>query len=480
MRPRQKRPSNGPPAEAGAAEPAGPLGQIWTGAGCDPGALDDCVLSGEDPVLPSVFRVGTAARAVIAAQALAAAELWRERGGRRQQVSVDMRRAAIAFCSEAFTRVLGRPAAGRWSAVSGYYPTRDGRWIQLHCQYPHLRDGVLAVLGCEEDPDAVARAVSGWDGRALERACRDRALCVALLRSPREWSDHPQSRALADLPLIEIVRIGDAPPRPLPRDGERPLSGVRVLDLTKVIAGPICGRTLASHGAEVMRVGAAHLPVLEPLIIDTGLGKRSTFVDLRDQEGCRALRELAGQADIFVQGYRPGTLEGRGFGPAEMAALRPGMVYVTLSAYGHAGPWRDWRGFDSLVQTASGIAWEGMEAAGSARPRPLPCQALDHATGYLAAFGAMVALLNRARTGGSWMVRVSLAQTGRWIDRLGRVDGLSVPMPGEEDIADMLEVHSSPWGDVLHVQAPQVMPATPSNWSSGPVPPGTHPPAWAA
>ena len=257
------------------------------------------------------------------------------------------------------------------------------------------REGVLKVLDCADDPKAVQQAVAKWDGLDLERRCREELLCVALIRSPEEWAVHPQAEALSGLPVIEIFKVGEAPPMPLPSDVSRPLSGIKVLDLTKVIAGPVCGRTLASHGAQVIRVGAAHLPVLESLVIDTGLGKRSAFLDLRSDSGVNRLRELACEADVFVQGYRPGTIASRGFAPDELAKIKPGIVYVTLSAYSHKGPWRDWRGFDSLTQSASGIVYEGMIAAGTERPHPLPCQALDHGTGYLAAFGAMVALKRR-------------------------------------------------------------------------------------
>ena len=301
---------------------------------------------------------------------------------------------------------------------------------------------------------------------------------MALIRSPEEWAVHPQAKALSGLPVIEIFKVGEAPPMPLPSNVSRPLSGIKVLDLTKVIAGPVCGRTLASHGAQVIRVGAAHLHVLESLVIDTGLGKRSAFLDLRSNSGVNRLRELACEADVFVQGYRPGTIARRGFAPDELAKIKPGIVYVTLSAYSHKGPWRDWRGFDSLTQSASGIVYEGTIAAGTERPHPLPCQALDHGTGYLAAFGAMVALKRRVEEGGSWMVRVSLAQTGQWIDRLGRVDGLSVVNPEEKDIGDLLETRTSPWGDVLHVKSPEVMSETAPFWEKGPVPVGTHTASW--
>ncbi len=458
--------------------PANRLGALWLDAGGDPDALNDITLTGADPALPSIFRIGTAAAVTIGAASLAAAEFWRSRSGVRQSVTLDMRDAAIAFRSESYTRILGRKPGEFWEPASGYFRTSDDRWVQLHCQFPHLRDGVLEVLGCGNDRSEVAAAVAHWDGLALEQRCREERLCVALVRTPEEWLAHPQARALASLPLLEIIRIDNAPAEPLPTRPDRPLSGVKVLELTKVIAGPVCGRTLASHGAEVIRVGAGHLPALEPLVIDTGLGKRSAFVDLRDTTQCDTLRHMARGADVFVQGYRPGTIAGRGFGLDDLAALRPGIVYVTLSAYGHAGPWQDWRGFDSLTQSASGIVHEGMTAFGAYGPHPLPCQALDHGTGYLAAFGAMIALKRRVEEGGSWLVRVSLAQTGRWIQGLGRVDGIHAIMPAEADIGDLLEIHDSPWGEVRHVRCPARMSATTPYWESGPVPLGTHAAAW--
>ena len=454
------------------------LNEMWQMTGCDATALDNINLSGEDPVLSSIFRLGTAASATIGAASLAAAEIWRLRTGDRQEVSLNCRDAAIAFCSEHYTRIVGRPRTKFWSPISGYYQTNDDRWIQLHCQFPHHRAGVIKVLNCAEDPKAVQQAVAKWNGLDLERRCREELLCVALVRSPDEWAVHPQAEALSELPIIEIFKIGESPPMPLPSDVSRPLSGIKVLDLTKVIAGPVCGRTLASHGAQVIRIGASHLPLLESLVIDTGLGKRSAFLDLRSDLGAKRLRELASEADVFVQGYRPGTLSRRGFAPEELAKMKPGIVYVTLSAYSHRGPWADWRGFDSLTQSASGIVYEGMMAAGTERPHPLPCQALDHGTGYLAAFGAMVALKRRVEEGGSWMVRVSLAQTGQWINKLGRVDGLSVVNPEEKDIADLLEIHASPWGDISHVKSPEVMSETAPFWETGPVPVGTHKASW--
>jgi len=302
-----------------------------------------------------------------------------------------------------------------------------------------------------------------------------------MMRPFAEWDAHPQGRAVAASPLFTIERIGEAPPTPLPRSGERPLSGLRVLDLTRVIAGPVCGRTLAAHGADVLRVTAAHLPAIETLDIDTGRGKLSTQIDLRAAPGAEALRRLAAQADVFVQGYRPGALAGRGFGPAELAALRPGIVCVSLSAYGHVGPWSGRRGFDSLVQTACGFNVAEAEAAGIDGPKPLPAQALDHASGYLMAFAAMAALLRRAEEGGSWLVRASLAQTAHWLRGLGRVEnGLACADPAFEDVRDLLETTESGYGRLTAVRHAARLSETPARWERPAPLPGVHPPAWPA
>jgi len=298
-----------------------------------------------------------------------------------------------------------------------------------------------------------------------------------MVRTRDEWRAHAQAQAVAGLPLLEIVRLGDAPPEP-PGAGPRPLSGVRALDLTRVIAGPVCGRTLAEHGADVLAITAAHLPSMDAHVMDNGRGKLSAHLDLRREDDLGRLRTLIGDADVFVQSYRPGALAARGLAPEEVARLRPGIVYVTLSAYGHAGPWRGRRGFDSLVQCASGIAHEGGVAAGVDGPRHLPAQALDHATGYLAAFGAMVALSRRAQEGGSWLVRVSLAQTARWLDGLGRADGQVVPDPTVEDVRDLLEERDTAFGRLSWVAPATRLSETPGRWERPPVPLGTHAPAW--
>ncbi|KVA25929.1 CoA transferase [Burkholderia ubonensis] len=456
------------------------LTHLWQLAHGEPGALARVAIDGQDPALPSVFHVGTLAAASIAAAGLAAAECHRLRTGVAQRVDVSVRDALVAFRSERYLRVDDGPPPELRHPVTGFYETRDARWIQLHANFPHHLRGILGVLGCGERRAEVAAAIRTRDGTTLDAALADAGLCAALIRTPDEWAAHEQARALAALPLFEIERIGDAPVQALGGgDASRPLAGVRVLDLTRIIAGPVAGRTLASHGAQVLLVNGPHLPNIAPLVIDNGRGKRSAWLDLRDAAGVDALQRLVRQADVFVDAYRPGALASRGFSPDALAALRPGIVCVSISAYGHAGPWSRRRGFDSLVQSASGIAWRERQAAHADAPRHLPCQALDHATGYLAAFGAMIALARRAREGGSWQVRLSLAQTGRWLQSFGLVpDGAHASEITPDDARDRLDRIASPFGVVDAVRPAERLSATPPFFALPPVPLGADEARW--
>ena len=465
-----------------ASSPHQHLAALWAEASLPADALDQLQLTGADPVLPSSFAVGTAAQVSIAAAALAAATVWRQRGGRPQTVAVDMRHAAVEFLSEHYARIEsdapGDPPADIWDRIAGTYPCGDGRWVRLHTNFPHHRDGILCILGCDYDRAAVAAALRSWTGFALEDAAAANGLCATAMRSFAEWDAHPHAQALLTQPLVRISRIADAEPESLP-PATRPLSGVRVLDLTRVIAGPVCGRTLAAHGATVLNVASPNLPNLPRLVLDTGRGKLSAHLDLRQQADHDRLRDLLRQTDIFVQGYRPGGLQSLGFGPVEAAGLRPGLIYVSLSAYGDAGPWAERRGFDSLTQTATGLNHAEAEAAGQTAPRPLPCQALDHASGYLLAFGALAALRRRMQQGGSWHVQVSLARTGRWLCALGRVPGgLATAPPPPQEIAGLMQVIPTAWGRLHAVRHAAELSATPAHWDLPAAPLGTHPAAW--
>jgi crotonobetainyl-CoA:carnitine CoA-transferase CaiB-like acyl-CoA transferase len=453
------------------------LAGLWRGAGHDDAALNDAHFSGSEPVLPSSFAVGTAAQATIGATALAAAELWRLRGGRRQSVAVAMRHAAVEFRSERYLRVEGKRPDEYHDDIAGLYRCGDGRFARLHTNLPHHRSGLLKLLGVSHDKEAVQRALDGMTAEALEAAAAEAGLVVTACRSFAEWDRHPQGQALAKLPLFTIEKIGEAPARKF-AVAERPLSGVKVLDLTRIIAGPVCGRTLAAHGADVLLVTAKHLASMLPLVIDTGRGKLSTSIDLREPGGRATLAALLPDADVFVQGYRPGAIAAHGFSPQDIARLRPGIVCASLCAYGHEGPWANRRGFDSLVQTASGFNVAEAEAFGSPKPKELPAQMLDHATGYLLAFAVMTALKRQAEEGGSWLVRLSLAQTGHWLRQLGRVDGVNCPNPNIDDVRDCLEETPSGFGRLTTVRHAAVMSETPPHWARPSVPLGTYPSAW--
>ena len=274
------------------------LERLWGLAGCDPAALERVTLTGADPILPTDFEIGTAASVVIAAGALAAGEIWRLRTGRGQSVAVDLRAAVAAFRSERYLRAESRPDLHLRDPIFGFYQAGDGRWIQIHSNLPHHHEGALRVLGCEDTREAVAAAVAKWTAGDLENAFAAAGLPTGMVRSRAEWHAHPQGRAVAALPLLEIVKIGQTPPQPAGA-GPRALSGIRVLDLTRVIAGPVCGRTLAGYGADVLNVSSAHLPNLLGLVIDTGLGKLSASLDLRQADDAERLRTLVSDCDVF-------------------------------------------------------------------------------------------------------------------------------------------------------------------------------------
>lgn len=457
--------------------PVDVLQALWSAAALPVGALDFARLTGADPVYPSSFAVGAAAQSTIAAAALAACELGHQRGAARQQVTVDMLHAAVE--TTGWFSLDGR-VPDLWDAFSGLYRCADGQ-VRIHANFAHHREGALRLLGL--NPATAQRsdaedALRDWQALDFEAAAADRQLVVTALRRFDQWDATPQGRAIAAQPLFTIDRIGDADPIVLPplRDDQRPLTGIRVLDLTRILAGPVGGKALAAHGADVLLVNSPKLPNIEA-IADTSRGKLSTHVDLRSDAGSAALRRLVADAHVFVQGYRPGGLSALGFGPEALAQQRPGIVCVSLTAYGTQGPWAGRRGFDSLVQNAMGFNHAEGEAAGDAcGPRPLPMQILDEATGYLMAFGAAAALWRQQREGGSWHVQVSLAQTGQWLRGLGRVvDGF---VPARPAVEPWVEASDSGFGRLMAVRHSARLTRTPAAWPRPSMPPGSDAPAW--
>lgn len=440
---------------------------------------------GADPVLPTPFRIGLAGSATLAATGVAAAQLWEMRTGRQQSIAVDLRQATASLRSGHYMQLGDGDVSHERNTIMGVYPTKDDRWSYLHCNFPNHRAAAMSVLGVPEDRAEVARAVKRWNALDLEEAIIAAKGAGGMVRSKAEWAQHPQAAAIAALPLMEIVRIGDSKPEDLPK-GNRPLAGIRVLDLTRVLAGPTCARTLAEHGADVMKITAAHLPNLGYQELDTGHGKLSAQLDLREPANVEKLRGLVREADVFSQGYRPGTLGNRGLSPQELAEIRPGLVYVSLCAFSHMGPWASRRGFDTVVQTVSGITTRQAEVVpGKNRgPQFYPVSAIDYCTGYLMAFGTMVALARRAQEGGSWLVRISLAQVGKFIVDLGEVSEDAARDAPVEFSPDELErwsmVTETPAGKLRHLKPVLQMSETKPHWARPTVPLGYHQPVWPA
>ncbi len=462
-------------ADAGGARET--LGNLWALAGLPGSVVERLALTGEGPLLPTSFHVGVAAQSTIGAAALAASFVSSTRGGPASAVHLDMHDAERE-CTGYFELNGAVPSA--WAPLSGLYPCRDG-FVRIHANFDHHRDGALALLGLggdasRYDKDDVVRALGDWNAEDFETAAAERGLVVSAARSFDEWDAGPHARAAATLPLFSIERIGDAPPMDLPAgEAGAPLDGIRVLDLTRILAGPTCGRVLAAYGADVLLINGPHLPNIDA-IADTSRGKRSAQLDLREAAERAQLESLARGAHVFVEGYRSGGIAELGFSPQALATMRPGIVTLSLSAYGPIGPWSARRGFDSLVQTATGFNHAEGRAAGKDRPRALPVQMLDYGAGFLMAFGAQAALVRQQHEGGSWHVRVSLLQVANWLRSLGRVDD---NFSGERpELKTRCENYPSNFGELRAVpHAARIEDLVPSNGSSWR--PGTHDPVWA-
>jgi crotonobetainyl-CoA:carnitine CoA-transferase CaiB-like acyl-CoA transferase len=462
------------------------LGELMNLAGRQPPDFVDFVEG--FPALATRFRAEEAAAAALAASGVLAADLWRQHSGRPQRVTVVVREAAAALTSFLLNRfgdAARTPGLGREgrTPADGFFPTRDGRFIYLHPSFPESGRRLHALMGSPADREAAARAALTWTAPDLEAAIAEGGLCGAMVRTPEEWDESDQGRILRTRAPVEVTRLGDSPREPLAADAEAPLSGIRTLDLTRVLAGPTCARTLAQYGSEVLYVASPTLPTVEAFVADTNHGKRSAWLDLKSRGGRGTLERLVEGADVFSQGYRAGAMERLGFGPARLAALRPGIVCVEINAYGHEGPWRDRPGWEQLAQTVTGMAHvHGLTVPDAAPgPRLQPGAVNDYTTGFLAALGAMIALQRRALHGGSYLVRVSLAQTAMWVRGLGLAepDRLLTVKPLTPEEIDAWRIDSATgYGPMRHLRPPVTLSATPTRWAQPVVKLGTHPPAW--
>jgi crotonobetainyl-CoA:carnitine CoA-transferase CaiB-like acyl-CoA transferase len=437
-------------------------------------------ISPEAPAVASPFAADEAAAAALAAGAVQAAAIWKARTGQDQSISISTREAAaslISFLLMRFDDPVRAPIREPiTTAAQTFYRCGDGRWVFLHQSFDNGA-GVISALGCEDTREAVTRAVAGWKAQDLEDAFAKAGVCGAMVRTPEDWDACEQGRRLAATPLVEVTRIGDGPPVPFADAPDAPLSGVRVLDLTRVLAGPACARTLAAYGAEVLHITGPTLPFVPPFVADTGHGKRSAHLDLKTGAGRETLTGLLADADVFSQGYRSGAMDRLGLSAAALAAARPGLIHVSINCYGHDGDWATRPGWEQLAQTVSGMAHV---QGGDGEPTLLSAALNDYCTGYLAAVGAMVALRRRAVEGGSWAVRVSLTRTAMWVrslgldaDRPGRTRSLSA-----DEITGWSVRAETGFGPASHLRFPVKMSATQPGWRRPTVPQGTHPAAW--
>jgi hypothetical protein len=418
--------------------------------------------------LPSVFPVSELATAAVSAAALAAARYAAaprtgapDAGAHTADAPrVTVHRALASAWFGTTLEPIGWELPSVWDPIAGDYTTRDG-WIRLHTNAPHHRAAALAVLGAANTKDAVAAAVAEWDGHELEDAVMVAGGCAAVMHSREEWMTSAQGIAVSNEPLIAWEKLdasrGSAAHHSSPSEvpssasSTRPLAGIRVVDLTRVLSGPIATRFLALLGADVLRVDPPGWE--EGVIPDVALGKRTTRLDLTQTTDSDTLSELLSTADVVVHGYRPGALAALGFGTDELRRIRPGLIEITLDAYGWSGPLAGRRGFDSLVQMSTGIAHAGMTRAGAKRPVPLPVQVLDHATGYLLAAATLSALASRRETSHGQLARLSLARTAHLL--LARLDeGDHTPFPDRGDDRFAPAVEETSWGAARRLRVP--------------------------
>jgi hypothetical protein len=423
--------------------------------------------------LPSVFAVSDLATAAIAAAGAAVAQFVATKFGFLPRVTVNRRLSSLWYLRS--IRPDGWKMPPPWDPIAGDYPAADG-WIRLHTNAPHHRVAALSVLGVPADKSEVARAVANWSADALERAVVENNGCAAAMRSMDVWATHAHGKSVSQEPLVATQVTGDCSEFTLSSTPERPLRGIRVLDLTRVLAGPVATRFLAGFGADVLRIDP---PVWdEPGVIpDVTVGKRCARLDLRNSGERLVFLDLLQRADVLVHGYRSDALDKLGLDVPTLRTIRPGLVDVSLNAYGWRGPWRNRRGFDSLVQMSSGIADAGMRILGQDRPTPLPVQALDHTTGYLMAAAVVHGLTQRVATAQGFAAQTSLARTAQLLvsGPAGRPGG-DLRRAAEEDWSESVE--ATDFGPARRLRSPVTIGEASMQWDRPAAALGSSAPAW--
>jgi len=454
---------------------------LWRELGGSQAWTEQVEWVGAEHTLPSVYEVNALASAAVAAASLAVAELSAARTGTAgyagRSVTVQREHAAAAFGCERHLVALGWQLPAVWDPLAGDYVCRDG-FIRLHTNYAYHRDAVLRVLGTAAEPDAVKAAVQRWEGDTLESAVVAAGGCAAFMRSPDAWRAHPQARALALEPLFAHETRACAALESLPDGAGLPLTGIRVLDLTRVVAGPVCTRFLAAYGADVLRIDPPGFEEVGALLSEMTVGKRRAQLDLRQPGDRSRFEALAGDAQLIVHGLRSDALARLGYDTATLQRLAPNASIITHDAYGFTGPWTTRRGFDSLVQMSCGIAWRGREALGGERPRPLPVQALDYATGYLLAAAALRALTRRSLERQASVVRTSLARVAQVLMSLGAEADPTTPALTASQLAPWLEQADTSFGPVRRVRCPAGVAGYEPRWTHLAGPLGSDPATW--
>jgi crotonobetainyl-CoA:carnitine CoA-transferase CaiB-like acyl-CoA transferase len=433
-------------------------------------------LDGEPPVLASPHRIGLAASLAVLVQGASTAALWEQRGGQAQDVSLDARHSIFALNPIPFFRRNGYLAydlsQGRMPGA-GYFPTRDGRMFFTSVAFPKLLNGLLRELNCPNERDAITAAIAARDSEELEQAFIDAGLTGATVRTSQEWRRHPHGQLVENRPLIDIEKIGDAPPSPL-TEADRPFDGIRVADVTHVFAGPMLSRSLAEQGADVLHLGPlnAQLADLIGMTIVTGIGKRSAVLDF-DTDGTRVLTGLVQDADVLVQSWRPGVLGSRGLSPEGVAAIRPGIIYVSVSCFGFEGPWANRGGFDPVALAASGMTED--EALRDTYKFSPPGILTDTIAAHLGAGAVAATIARRAKEGGSWHIKLSLARMAHWIQSLGLYpEGTPADDLGTPNLARM----HSPFGALEYLPPVLRYSRAPAYFDKPPVPVGSSQPQW--
>ena len=462
------------------------------------GSADDAggsvTFTGKDPILRSHFRIGACMALPAMAAGVGAAAIWRERTGQEQDLKVDLRESMYNVNPVIRLVQLLDQAAGRLSAndpipksftfmptVNGLpyqaplgfgnpfsfavFKTKDDRGVTITGLYPHLNSGALNVLNASPNADSIAEAVKKWNAEDLDEALAKAGMVAAIHRTAEEWAEHPEGQYLAKTPLIDIEKVGDADPLPLPANPEQPLSGLKALSLTHVIAGSCAARTLAEYGAEVLHIARDQSFEHELVVNDVNVGMRSAFMNLQRPAQKKVLDSLVPDANVFIEGFRGRSIEKLGFGVEEVAKKRPGIVYLSLRCYGWDGPWMERGGFDMEGLTVTGYT---MTEGGGNKPAFPPTRVLnDYIAGYLGAAGVLAALRRQAREGGSYHVRVSLSRAAMWYASLGSfptTDGFD-PMDPDHRMIDPETIKAKTCYGEIHRLGPQVkLSKTPGRW----------------